>query len=167
MNEFFSRVYRRPLKHRREEEKRQEWGWRGGIRSIESLYSRDDNGEKKERKRERKKRREEKKAKGMFPRSAAGRTDLVCTGSRKLFAGAPLPSRAYKWGFIGGMRVWIRVNGWFMLYNLFSIEEWCVRERCIGWGLFQAVVRRPDVAWLVSAAFRIYGEAREQYMSSK
>lgn len=62
MNEFFSRVYRRPLKHRREEEKRQEWGWRGGIRSIESLYSRDDNGEKEEREREEEKKRRRKES---------------------------------------------------------------------------------------------------------
>lgn len=49
--------------------------------------------------REKKKRKEEKKnERDVCPGAAAGRTDLMCTGSRKLFAGAPLPSKAYKWG---------------------------------------------------------------------
>lgn len=55
---------------------------------------------KKKKKRERRGGKKKRKRKGCFPGAAADGTDPVRTGSRKLFAGAPLPSNSLQIGVI-------------------------------------------------------------------
>lgn len=124
MNEFFSRVYRRSLNTG--EKRRRDKSGDGGVGSDQlKVFTLETTTERRKRERERGRREEKKKRKrkGCFPGlRRAGRT-WCALGPENFSRARHCRAELTNGGFIGGMRVWIRVNGWFMLYNLFSIEE--------------------------------------------
>lgn len=122
MNEIFSRVYRRSLNTG--EKRRRDKSGDGGVGSDQlKVFTLETTTERRKRERERREEKKKRKRKGCFPGlRRAGRT-WCALGPENFSRARHCRAELTNGGFIGGMRVWIRVNGWFMLYNLFSIEE--------------------------------------------